>query len=91
MVQKSTISIAIEYISIINLCRGINTSTIGASRLSRCATGASGQCDQRVRLLRFRLFQVPNGYIRRGTSINTRWPAQGSISCTFDILVSTLS
>jgi hypothetical protein len=53
--------------------------------------GASGQLDQRVRSTRLRLFQVPNGYIRRGTSINTRWPAQGSISWTFDILVSTLS
>jgi hypothetical protein len=58
---------------------------------SRCATGASGQLDQRVRSTRLRLFQVSNGYIRRGTSINTRWPAQGSLSRTFDILVSTLS
>jgi hypothetical protein len=40
---------------------------------------------------RVRLDLVPNGYIRRGTSINTRWPAQGSYSWTFDILLSTLS
>jgi hypothetical protein len=58
---------------------------------SRCATGTSGQLDQRVRSARLRLFQVSNSYIRRGTSINTRWPAQGSISWIFDILVSTLS
>jgi hypothetical protein len=47
---------------------------------SRCAIGASGQFDQRIRSTRFRLFQVRNDYIRRGTSINTRWPAQGSLS-----------
>jgi hypothetical protein len=58
---------------------------------SRCATGVSGQLDQRVRSTRFQLFKVSNGYIRRGTSINTRWTAQGSLSRTFDILVSTLS
>jgi hypothetical protein len=57
----------------------------------RCVIGASGQLDQRVRSARLQLFQVPNGYIRRGTSINTRWPAEGSISWTFDILVRTLS
>jgi hypothetical protein len=56
-----------------------------------CAIDASGQFDQRVRSARLRLFQVSNGYIWRGTSINTRWPAQGSISWTLDILVSTLS
>jgi hypothetical protein len=44
-----------------------------------CAIGASGQFDQRVRSAWLRLFQVPNSYIRRGTSINTRWPAQGSL------------
>jgi hypothetical protein len=46
------------------------------------ATSASGPRDQRVRSARLWLFQVPNGSIRRGTSINTRWPAQSSISCT---------
>jgi hypothetical protein len=47
---------------------------------SRCVIDASGQFDQCVRLARLRLFQVSNDYIRRGTSINTRWPAQGSLS-----------
>jgi hypothetical protein len=56
-----------------------------------CVIGASDQLDQRVRSTRLQRFQVPNGYIRRGTSINTRWPAQGSHFWTFDILVSTLS
>jgi hypothetical protein len=49
---------------------------------SRCAIGASGQLDQRIWSARLWLFQVSNGYIRRGTSINTCWPAQGSLSCT---------
>jgi hypothetical protein len=44
------------------------------------ATSASGQLDQRVRSARLRLFQVSNGSIRRGMSINTCWPAQGSHS-----------
>jgi hypothetical protein len=47
----------------------------------RSATSASGPHDQRVRSARLQLFQVSNGSFRRGTSINTRWPAQGSISC----------
>jgi hypothetical protein len=63
--------------------------------LERCSglTSASGPLRvQRVWSARLQLFQVPNGYIRRGTSINTRWPAQSSISLAlFDILVSTLS
>jgi hypothetical protein len=42
---------------------------------------ASGPRDQRVRSARLQLFKVPNGSIRRGTSINTRWSAQGSSSC----------
>jgi hypothetical protein len=58
---------------------------------SRCVISASGQFDQRVWSARFWLFQVSNDYIRRGTSINTHWSAQGSISWIFDILVSTLS
>jgi hypothetical protein len=49
----------------------------------RRVIGASGPCDQRVRSARLQLNLVPNGYIRRGTSINTRWPAQSSISWTF--------
>jgi hypothetical protein len=53
---------------------------VGASRHSRCAIDASGQCDQHVRSARLQRFQVRNGYIRRGMSINTRWPAQGSSS-----------
>jgi hypothetical protein len=57
----------------------------------RCAIGTSGQCDQSVRSARLQLFRVSNGYIQRCTSINTHWPAQGSFSWTFDILVSTLS
>jgi hypothetical protein len=36
-----------------------------------CAIGASGQFDQRVRSVRLLRFQVSNGSIRRGTSINT--------------------
>jgi hypothetical protein len=32
-----------------------------------------------------------NNFIRRGTSINTCWPALGSHSWHFDILVSILS
>jgi hypothetical protein len=44
-------------------------------------------CDRRV----YRPRRVPNGSFRRGTSINTWWPALGSLSWTFDILVSTLS
>jgi hypothetical protein len=54
---------------------------VGASRRRLCAIGASGQLDQRIRLVRQQLFQVPNNSIRRGTSINTRWLAQSSISC----------
>jgi hypothetical protein len=53
--------------------------------LERCSglTSASGPLrDQRVRSARLQQFQLTNGYIRRGTSINTRWPAQGSNSCT---------
>jgi hypothetical protein len=53
---------------------------VSASRLSRCAIGVSDQLDQRVRSARLWLFQVSNGYIRRGMSINTHWPAQGSLS-----------
>jgi hypothetical protein len=41
----------------------------------------SGLCDQRVRSARLQLNLLPNGSIRRGTSINTRWLAQGSLSC----------
>jgi hypothetical protein len=40
---------------------------------------ASGPRDQRVRSVRLQRFQVPNGSIRRGMSINTRWPVQGSL------------
>jgi hypothetical protein len=47
----------------------------------RYVIGASDQLDQRVRSARLQLNLVPNGYIRRGTSINTRWPAQSSCSC----------
>jgi hypothetical protein len=49
------------------------------------AIGTSGQFDQHVRSVRLQLFQVPNGYIQRGTSINTRWPAQGSRLTLLDI------
>jgi hypothetical protein len=45
---------------------------------SRCVIGASGPCDQRVWSARLQLNLVPNGYIRRGTSIYTCWPAQSS-------------
>jgi hypothetical protein len=54
---------------------------VGALRRSRCEIGAFSQCDQRVRSMRPRRFQVSNGSIRRGTYINTRWPAQSSLSC----------
>jgi hypothetical protein len=43
---------------------------------------AFGLCNQRVRSARLQQNRVPNGSIRRGTSINTCWPAQGSRSCT---------
>jgi hypothetical protein len=46
------------------------------------ATSASGPRDQRIRSAWQQRFQVPNGSIRRDTSINTRWPAQSSRSCT---------
>jgi hypothetical protein len=36
---------------------------VGASRHSRCAIGASGQCDQHVRSARLQRFQVRNSYI----------------------------
>jgi hypothetical protein len=63
---------------LVRLLRGARP--VNASRHSRCVIGASGQFDQRVRSARLRLFEVTNGYIRRGTSINTRWRAQGSYS-----------
>jgi hypothetical protein len=45
------------------------------------ASGWATRCDQRVRSARLQLFRVSNGSIRRGTSINTHWPAQGSLPC----------
>jgi hypothetical protein len=62
--------------------RSISTSASGrASRMGGVRTYAFGQFDQHVRSTRLQRFQVPNGSIRRGTSIYTRWSAQGSHPC----------
>jgi hypothetical protein len=55
-------------------------SVTGPARL--VVLHASGLRDQRVRSARLLWFRVPNGSIRRGMSINTRWSAQSSYSCT---------
>jgi hypothetical protein len=67
-----------------SFARPVNSTSVSgrASRMGGVRTCASGPRDQHVRSARLQLFQVPNGYIRRVTFINTRWPAQGSISCT---------
>jgi hypothetical protein len=61
--------------------------TCGAIMCDRCGHGVCRWCDRHV----CRPRSEPNGYLWRGTSINTCWPALGSLSWTFDILVSTLS
>jgi hypothetical protein len=65
-----------------SFARPVNsTSASGrASRMGGVCTCAFDPCDQRVWSARLLLNLVPNGSIRRGTSINTRWPAQGFLS-----------
>jgi hypothetical protein len=61
--------------------------TGGAIVCDRRGHGVCRWCNRRV----CRPHRVPNGSFQRDTSINTWWPALGSYSWTFDILVSTLS
>jgi hypothetical protein len=65
-----------------SFARLVNSTSVSgrASRMDGVRTCASGPCDQHVRSARLLRNLMPNGSIRRGTSINTHWPDLSSNS-----------
>jgi hypothetical protein len=84
-VTRSVSSAARPVADSLERCSGL-TSAFGqlqdqCVRSSFARPVSVGLCDQRIRSARLQQFQLTNGSIRRGTSINTCWPALGLLSC----------